>query len=114
MALGRQAAWRPGASHDDQFLSFDLNIQCVKLGLRTILEDRKLETFKGVKGNTLTMFVEKYPEKKAYFELSNETMKCAFPEPGPLEGVNSRSKTDLRMTSVDFQYTTKDSPRLWT
>ena len=57
------------------------------------------------------MFVEKYPEKKAYFELSNETMKFAFPEPGPLESVNSRSKADMRMTSVYFQYPTKDSPR---
>ena len=36
MALGRQAAWRPGASLDDQF---NLNIQCVKLDLRTMLED---------------------------------------------------------------------------
>ena len=26
------------------------------------LEDQKLKTFKGVKGNTLTMFVEEYPE----------------------------------------------------
>ena len=74
------------------------------------LEDRKLKTFKEVKGNTLTMFVEKYPEKKAYFELSNETMKFAFPEPSPLEGVKSRSKVVLRMTSVDFQYSTKDKP----
>jgi elongation factor 3 len=40
----------------------------------------------------LTQFVEKYPEKKAYFEISNETMKFVFPEPGPLEGVKSRSK----------------------
>merc|ERR1712203_1247691 len=38
-------------------------------------QDRKLKTFKGSKGTTLTEFVEKYPEKKAYFELSNETMK---------------------------------------
>ena len=76
------------------------------------LKDRKLKTFKGVKGNTLTMFVEKYPEKKAYFELSNETMKFAFPEPGPLEGVKSRSKVVLRMTSVDFQYPTKDKPTI--
>ena len=75
-------------------------------------QDRKLKTFKGVKGNTLTMFVEKYPEKKAYFELSNETMKFAFPEPGPLEGVKSRSKVVLRMTSVDFQYPTKDKPTI--
>ena len=71
-----------------------------------LLEDRKLKTFKGVKGNTLTMFVGSYPEKKAYFELSNVTMKFAFPEPGPLEGVKSRSKVVLRMMSVDFQYPT--------
>ena len=35
-------------------------------------QDWKLKTFSGVKGNTLTMFVEKYPEKKAYVVLSNE------------------------------------------
>ena len=58
----------------------------------TLPEDRKLKTFKGVKGTCLTQFVEKYPEKKAYFEISNETMKFVFPEPGPLEGVKSRSK----------------------
>ena len=67
------------------------------------LEDRKLKTFEGVNGNTLTMIVEKYPEKKAYFELSNETMKFAFPEPGPFEGVKSRGKVVLRMASVDSQ-----------
>merc|ERR1719473_7443 len=51
-------------------------------------QDRKLKTFKGMeKGKTLTHFVEKYPEKKAYFELSNETMRFTFPAPGPLEGV---------------------------
>ena len=40
-------------------------------------EHRKPKTFKGVKGNTLTMFVKEYTKKKAYFELSNETMKFA-------------------------------------
>merc|ERR1712233_211275 len=44
-------------------------------------QDRKLKTFKGVKGQTLTQFVEKYPEKKAYFELSNEVMKFSFQYP---------------------------------
>ena len=58
-------------------------------------QDRKLKTFKGVKGTCLTQFVEKYPEKKAYFEISNETMKFVFPEPGPLAGVKSRSKVDV-------------------
>merc|ERR1719498_605465 len=73
-------------------------------------QDRKLKTFKGVKGNCLTQFVEKNPEKKAYFELSNEIMKFTFPEPGPMEGVKSRSKVVLRMNNVTFQYPTKDKP----
>merc|ERR1711979_116383 len=69
-------------------------------------------TFKGIKGSTLTQFVEKYPEKKAYFELSNEVMKFTFPEPGAMEGVKSRSKVVLRMNNVTFQYPTKDKPTI--
>merc|ERR1711871_1457101 len=42
-------------------------------------QDRKLKTFKGEEGKCLSQFVEKYPEKKVYFELSNETMKFTFP-----------------------------------
>merc|ERR1712227_422468 len=58
------------------------------------------------------MFVEKFPEKKAYFELKNDVMKFTFPEPGAMEGVKSRSKVVLRMTDVTFQYPTKDKPTL--
>merc|ERR1712188_65188 len=75
-------------------------------------QDRKLKTFKGVKGKCLTEFVEKYPEKKSYFELSNEVMKFTFPEPGAMEGVKSRSKIVLRMSNVTFQYPTKDKPTI--
>merc|ERR1719469_304894 len=75
-------------------------------------QDRKLKTFKGTKGNCLTQFVEKYPEKKAYFEITNESMKFTFPEPGPLEGVKSRSKVILRMNNVTFKYPTKDKPTI--
>merc|ERR1711975_196881 len=75
-------------------------------------QDRKLKTFKGVKGSTLTQFVEKYPEKKSYFELSNDVMKFTFPEPGAMEGIKSRSKTVLKMTDVTFQYPTKDKPTI--
>merc|ERR1719198_2373364 len=75
-------------------------------------QERKLKTFKGEKGRTLTQFVEKYPEKNAYFELSNETMKFTFPDPGALEGVKSRSKVILRMNNVTFQYPTKDKPTI--
>merc|ERR1719454_661634 len=75
-------------------------------------QDRKLKMFKGVKGKCLTEFVEKYPEKKAYFELSNDVMKFTFPEPGAMEGIKSRSKTVLKMTDVTFQYPTKDKPTI--
>jgi len=73
-------------------------------------QDRKLRTFKGTKGTVLTEFVQKYPEKKSYFELSNEIMKFTFPEPGSMEGVKSRSKVVLRMNNVSVQYPTKDKP----
>merc|ERR1719217_1994153 len=75
-------------------------------------QDRKLKAFKGVKGTTLTQFVEKYPEKKSYFELSNEIMRFTFPEPGAMEGVKSRSKVVLRMNNVTYQYPTKDKPTI--
>merc|ERR1719161_2742679 len=75
-------------------------------------QDRKLRTFKGEKGKCLTQFVDKYPEKKAYFELSNEVMRFTFPVPGAMEGVKSRSKVVLRMTDVTFQYPTKDKPTI--
>merc|ERR1711871_22576 len=75
-------------------------------------QDRKLKTFKGTKGNCLTQFVEKYPEKKSYFELSNDIMQFTFPEPGTMEGIKSRSKTVLKMTDVTFQYPTKDKPTI--
>jgi elongation factor 3 len=75
-------------------------------------QDRKLKTFKGIKGTCLTQFVDKYPEKKSYFEISNEIMKFTFPEPGAMEGCKSRSKVVLRMNKVDFQYPTKDKPTI--
>merc|ERR1719194_287327 len=75
-------------------------------------QDRKLKTFKGEEGKCLSQFVDRYPEKRSYFELSNETMKFSFPTPGPLEGVKSRSKIVLRMNNVDVQYPTKDKPTI--
>merc|ERR1719386_154285 len=75
-------------------------------------QDRKLKTFKGEKGRCLDQFVDRYPEKRSYFELSNEVMKFSFPTPGPLEGVKSRSKIVLRMNNVDVQYPTKDKPTI--
>merc|ERR1719198_1940103 len=43
--------------------------------------ERKLRQFKGEKGKVLTQFVEAYPEKSAYFELSDKNEQWVFPTP---------------------------------
>merc|ERR1712178_205578 len=66
--------------------------------------ERKLRQFKATKGEVLTKYVEAYPEKSAYFELSDKNEKWVFPTPGPLEGVKSRGRTILKMNDVNFKY----------
>ena len=56
------------------------------------------------------MLVQKYPVEKGVLRAEHGTMKLAFSEPSPLEGVKSRSEVVLRNTSVDFQYPMKDRP----
>merc|ERR1719515_22283 len=66
--------------------------------------DRKLRQFKAAKGEVLSKYVEEYPEKSAYFELSDKNEKWVFPLPGALEGVKSRGRTILKMQNVNFKY----------
>merc|ERR1711972_1100572 len=70
--------------------------------------DRKLRQFKAKKGEVLTKYVETYPEKKAYFELSDKNEQWVFPVPGMMEGVKSRGCTILKMTDVTFKYPTHE------
>merc|ERR1712019_306885 len=70
--------------------------------------DRKLRQFKAKKGEVLTKYVEAYPEKKAYFELSDKNEQWVFPVPGSLEGVKSRGRTILKMQDVTFKYPTHE------
>lgn len=93
-------------SHDSAFL----DMMCDAI---IDFQDRKLKTFRGTKGKVLTEFVEKYPEKKGYFELKNDVQKFVFPIPGPLEGIKSRTKTILKMQEVTFTYPTKDKPTIF-
>jgi elongation factor 3 len=74
-------------------------------------QDRKLLQFKHAeKGKVLTHFVEKYPEKSAYFTLSNKKQPFNFPQPGPLEGVKSKGRAILKMSGVEFKYPTHEKP----
>ena len=82
-------------SHDSSFL----NEMCTHI---IDFQNRKLHTFKGTRGNVLTDFVNKYPEKNGYFELKNDITKFIFPEPGQLDGVKSISKSVLKMTNVSY------------
>merc|ERR1719424_2630764 len=72
--------------------------------------DRKLRQFKAAKGEVLSKYVEAFPEKNAYFELSDKNESWVFPVPGVLEGVKSRGRTILKMTDVAFRYPTHEKP----
>jgi elongation factor 3 len=86
-------------SHDSSFL----NEMCSHI---IDFQNRKLVMFRSKDGEVLKQFVEKYPEKKGYFELKNDVMKFDFPDPGRLEG----SKCILKMKQVTFQYPIRDKP----
>merc|ERR1712070_1026612 len=72
--------------------------------------DRKLRQFKGKKGSVLNEYVALYPEKNAYFELTDKNEKWIFPIPGTLEGVKSRGRQILKMSNVAFRYPTHEKP----
>ena len=50
------------------------------------LEHRKPKTFKGVKSNTLTMFVKEYPKKEGVLRAEQRDDEVCLPEPGLLQG----------------------------
>ena len=92
-------------SHDSEFL----NEMCTHI---IDFQNRKLCIFKGTFGKVLYEFVDKYPEKKGYFELKNDVTKFVFPEPGTLEGVKSISKSILKMNNVSYQYPSRSLPTI--
>jgi len=72
------------------------------------IENLKLNMFKG----NLSAFVEKRPDAKSYFELKTEKFKFTFPQPGALQGVNSKGKAILKMTDITFTYPSASKPQL--
>merc|ERR1711981_1316466 len=78
-----------------------LNEMCTHI---VYFHERKLRQFKATKGEVLTKYVEAFPEKNAYFELSDKNEKWVFPTPGALDGVKSRGRTILKMNDVTFKY----------
>lgn len=88
-------------SHDSGFL----NDCCTDI---LQIERLKLKSFKG----NLNKFIEQNPEAKAYFSIKEAKMKFKFPQPGPIEGVKSRSKALMKMGHCDFTYPGNSTPTL--
>ena len=81
-------------SHDSGFLD------SVSTHVIQFEKNRKLKTHLG----NLTAFVSKTPEAKAYFELASEELAFKLPNPGFLEGINTKGKPILKMHDVYFTY----------
>jgi len=65
------------------------------------IDNLKLKQFKG----NLTEVAEKYvPELLSYFKLKATKFTMNFPQPGLLEGVNSKGKHIMKMTNITFTY----------
>jgi elongation factor 3 len=88
-------------SHDSGFL----NDCCTDI---LQIERLKLKTFKG----NLNKFIEQNPDAKAYFSIKEAKLKFKFPQPGPIEGVKSRSKALMKMGHCDFTYPGNSTPTL--
>jgi len=84
-------------SHDSGFL----DTVCTDI---VHYEGFKLKKYKG----NLSEFVKKKPEARAYYELAATQYAFSFPEPGMLEGVNSKGKAILKMQRVTYKYPTSD------
>ena len=89
-------------SHDSGFLN-----ECCTDILQ--INRLKLHHFRG----NLNRFIELNPEAKAYFSIRESKLKFTFPQPGPIEGVKSRSKALMKMSHCDFTYPGNEKPTLF-
>lgn len=89
-------------SHDSGFL----NDCCTDI---LQIERLKLKHYRG----NLNKFIEMNPDAKAYFSIKESRLKFKFPQPGPIEGVKSRSKALMKMSHCDFTYPGNTTPTLF-
>jgi elongation factor 3 len=89
-------------SHDKGFL----NDCCTDILQITRL---KLKQYKG----NLDAFMEHNPDANAYFSIKESKLKFKFPQPGPIEGVKSKSKALMKLVHTDFTYPGNTIPTLF-
>ena len=72
-------------------------------------ETLKLKVYRG----NVSEFVKQKPEAAFYFQTtSQDILSFSIPDPGPLEGVKSLTKSVLSMKGCSFQYQTAPKPQL--
>eukprot|EP01038_Epipyxis_sp_PR26KG_P012917 gene12917-17311_t len=71
-------------------------------------EEKKLVYYHG----NLTHFVEIHPEAKYYYDLESSNISFKFPVPERLDGINSTTRSILKMEGCDFTYPGSSSPQL--
>jgi len=72
-------------------------------------ENLKLRSFKG----NLDEFVKVDPSARSFFSLKASKIKMSFPPPGPIEGVKSKGKALMKMSSCTFTYPGNEKPTLF-
>eukprot|EP00730_Choanoeca_flexa_P006337 TRINITY_DN12137_c0_g4_i2.p1 TRINITY_DN12137_c0_g4~~TRINITY_DN12137_c0_g4_i2.p1 ORF type:complete len:1001 (+),score=382.81 TRINITY_DN12137_c0_g4_i2:132-3134(+) len=86
-------------SHDSGFLE-DCMTDIIQF------DGLKLRQYHG----SLSAFVEKRPEAKAFFSLKNSKVKFKIPDPTFLEGVKSKGKALIKMNNCAMVYPGNDTP----
>jgi len=89
-------------SHDSGFL----NDCCTDI---LQIQRLKLRQYRG----NLSSFIEANPEAKSYFNIKSSKLKFNFPQPGPIEGIKSRSKALMKMSHCYFTYPGNEKPTLY-
>ncbi|GMI10223.1 hypothetical protein TrRE_jg13565 [Triparma retinervis] len=94
-------------SHDTPFME-DLCTDIIHYEKRDGWTHNKLVNYKG----KMSVFVEKQPQAKHYFELTTADLKFVFPQPGRLDGIKTSTQKFLELSNVDFRYPTSDHDTL--
>jgi elongation factor 3 len=89
-------------SHDSGFL----NDCCTD-----ILQIHRLK-LKQYRGN-LNKFMEVNPDARSYFSIKESKLSFTFPQPGPIEGIKSKSKALMKLGHCDFTYPGNTKPTLF-
>ena len=73
------------------------------------IERLKLKSYRG----NLDKFIASNPDARAFFSIKEAKLKFKFPQPGPIEGVKSRSKALMKIMHADFTYPGNTTPTLF-